>query len=305
MPSFRGRTALVTGASAGIGEEIARALAAEGAQVLLPVRDRGRGEAAAARIRAALPDARVKVLDLDLARLDSVRALSAALVDAGDPLDLLVLNAGIVPLGEGPRRMTVDGVELVFQTNFLGHAALVLGILPLLRGGRTRLVVQSSLAAARERWRDRMWDEAFGRPDARARYRPLRAYRSSKLALGLFAVDLARRSAARDDGLTIQFCHPGIAPGSSIAPRLRSALPPGLVRWASAHLGNPPAVAAQTAIAALRTETPSPRLFAPSGPFGLAGPPCERGLFPHLRDAEAAEAVSARTRHVLGLDPTP
>jgi NAD(P)-dependent dehydrogenase (short-subunit alcohol dehydrogenase family) len=276
--AFRGRTALVTGASDGIGLEIARGLALGGARVLLPVRNREKGERAAARIRESAPGARLELLDLDLARLDSVAALVSGLLRAGDPIDLAVLNAGAVMLRE-PRRTTPDGFELAFQTNFLGHFALALGALPLLRAGGARLVVQGSLATAGARL-------AWG--DLRGERRPggYRAYRTSKLALGLFGLEFARRGAAEGWGTTVQLCHPGIAPGSAIAPAVRAMLPAGLVSWATSRIGNPPRQAALTALAALASPVApaasTPRMFAPAGPFGLAGPPRERDPFASL-----------------------
>ncbi|MBL5974448.1 MAG: SDR family NAD(P)-dependent oxidoreductase [Candidatus Leucobacter sulfamidivorax] len=280
-----GRTALVTGGSDGIGLEIARWLALAGARVLLPVRNREKGERAAARIRESAPGARLELLDLDLARLDSVAALVSELRDAGEPIELAVLNAGIVQLGERRRSVTVDGFELAFQTNCLGHFALALGILPLLRACGARIAVQGSVAAAGARLR---WGDLQGAQ----RYGAFRAYRSSKLALGLFGVELARRSAAEGWGLGVQLCHPGIAPGSAIAPALRALLPPELVRTATAYLGNPPRQAALTALAALAAPpTASPRMFVPAGPFGLAGPPRERAPFAELERAGDARLL--------------
>ncbi|MGD9607559.1 MAG: SDR family NAD(P)-dependent oxidoreductase [Leucobacter sp.] len=287
--SFRGRTALVTGSSDGIGFQIARALAAAGARVLMPVRNRRKGERAMARILSDAPAARLELLDLelldlDLARLDSVAALASMLVLRGEPIELLVLNAGVVQLAEQDRQLTRDGFELAFQTNFLGHFALTLGLLPLLRAGGARVAVQCSVAAAgaRVRWGDLSGEARGASPGSRG-YRPFRAYRTSKAALGLFGLELARRSAAAGWGVSVHLCHPGIAPGSAIAPKLRAMFPRSLVEWAVAHLGNPPHAAAQTALAALaaapRTE---PRMFVPGGPLELAGTPRERAPFSSL-----------------------
>jgi len=110
-PDLSGRTVLVTGASGGVGLEIAVLLAAAGAGLILPVRDRDRGDAAASRIRATAPAARIDLRPLDLARLDSVAALVAGL--DGD-VDGVVANAGAMLLGDRGRRITPDGYELHF-----------------------------------------------------------------------------------------------------------------------------------------------------------------------------------------------
>jgi NAD(P)-dependent dehydrogenase (short-subunit alcohol dehydrogenase family) len=141
---LQGRTAVITGGSSGIGLEIAHGLAAAGARIVLPVRNAAKGDRASAAIRDRLKGAPVDVKTeaLDLARLDTVHALARRL--ASGPVDVLVLNAGIVTLGEHGRRLTPDGFELNFQTNFLGHAALLLDLLPTLRRCGTRVIVQCS-----------------------------------------------------------------------------------------------------------------------------------------------------------------
>ncbi|GAA1948981.1 SDR family NAD(P)-dependent oxidoreductase [Agromyces allii] len=282
LPDLSGTRALVTGASDGIGLEIARALAEAGAEVLMPVRNLEKGGRAEARIREHDPDARLALADLDLARLDSVHALVASLLAEGRPIDLVVLNAGVVLLGDRERHMSVDGYEVHFQTNFLGHAVLVLGILPLLLASpEPRVAVQGSLAAASARLD---LDDEF----VTGRYTPLRAYGSSKLALGLFGLELARRHAA--DGLRVGLCHPGIAPDTAIAPDLR-AKAPAYQRRLSRRLGNTPAQAAQPALAALTTDVATGRLIAPSGLFQLSGRPVPTKLFRRLDDPAAAARV--------------
>ncbi|MFA5607710.1 MAG: SDR family NAD(P)-dependent oxidoreductase [Leucobacter sp.] len=292
--SFAGRTALVTGGSSGIGLEIAAGLARCGARVLLPVRDQGKGSLALARILREAPGADLQLLDLDLASLESTRALVEMLRERGAPIELLVLNAGIVQLGERRRSVTADGFELAFQTNFLSHAVLTQGLLPLLEAGRARIAVQSSLGAAGARipWGDLRGDLG---------YRPFRAYRASKVALGLLACELARRSTDSGWGIGVQLCHPGVAPGSAIAPALRALLPEALVAWAATRIGNPPRIAAQTALAALAADpSPVPRMFVPAGPLQLAGPPREAAPFASLNRPGEARLLWGQVARVSG-----
>ncbi|WEG08603.1 SDR family NAD(P)-dependent oxidoreductase [Microbacterium horticulturae] len=276
---FAGRTALVTGATGGIGLEIAQALAERGARVILPARNREKGESIAAGIPGST------VADLDLASLDSVRAFAVSL---DEPIHLCVLNAGIVLLGDRARHLTADGYELHWQTNLLAQAALVRGILPLLHAGNARIAVQCSLAAAVGRL---YWDDLQGE----RRYGPFRAYAQSKLALGLFGLELARR----EPGLHVALCHPGIAPATAIAAPLRALLPDRLVDAVVRRLGNPPAQAAEPALAALGVDAASGGFYGPRGLLQLSGHPRRLRLYRRLRDAVAARRVWRAIEHEL------
>ncbi|MFD4959133.1 SDR family oxidoreductase [Microbacterium sp. NPDC058389] len=284
LPDLRGRTAVVTGASDGVGVEIARGLAGAGADVVLPVRNRAKGERAVARIRETHPDARLTLRDLDLARLDSVAALADALRSDRAPIDLLVLNAGIVLLGDPERHVTDDGFELHFQTNFLGHVALTTQLLPLLRerapgGAEPRVVVQCSLAAGVSRVD---WDDL----QSARRYRPLRAYGASKVALGLFGCELARRSAAGGWGVGVQLSHPGVVPDTGIAPALRARAKGGAQHGVARFVGNTPERAAESALlAAVAPATPgAPDLFGPSGLLHFGGPAARQRPYRRITD---------------------
>ena len=122
IPWQIGRRALITGANSGIGYYTALELARKGAHALLACRDKTRGEAALARIRAEVHAASAEVVPLDLASLTSVRACAEAELALGVPLDLLINNAGVY--APKTRQQTADGFELQFGTNVLGHFAL-------------------------------------------------------------------------------------------------------------------------------------------------------------------------------------
>lgn len=203
LPSLAGRRALVTGATQGIGFEVALALAGAGADVVLAGRSRADLDAAAAAIVRGHPLARVSGEVLDLARLASVRALADRLCAAGRPLDLLVNNAGII--APKSRLVTEDGFEAQFQVNYLGHFLLTALLLPLLRAaGAPRVTHVSSLAhrAGRIAFEDLQSARAYG---------SFQAYAQSKLANLLFAFELQRRSDALGWGLVSTAAHPGIA----------------------------------------------------------------------------------------------
>jgi NAD(P)-dependent dehydrogenase (short-subunit alcohol dehydrogenase family) len=202
VPDLRGRLAVVTGGSDGIGLRLAGRLAAAGAEVVLPVRNPAKGAAAAGRIRAAHPGATVTTRPLDLSALASVAALGATLRAEGRPIHLLVLNAAV--MAPPARQETPDGLELQFATNFLGHFALVGHLLPLLSAGAARVTSVSSFGARSGRLN---WDDL----QSRASYAPMGAYNASKLAGLLFALELQRRSEAGGWGLSSNAAHPGLA----------------------------------------------------------------------------------------------
>jgi NAD(P)-dependent dehydrogenase (short-subunit alcohol dehydrogenase family) len=137
-----GRVALVTGANSGIGWDAARVLAARGAKVLLGCRSPQRGSEAVARIRALHADARVEVLPMDLADLDSIREAASRVSRDNDKLDLLLNNAGLMAT---PNQRTAQGFEMQFGVNHLGHFALTGLLLPKLLGvPGSRIVTVSS-----------------------------------------------------------------------------------------------------------------------------------------------------------------
>jgi NAD(P)-dependent dehydrogenase (short-subunit alcohol dehydrogenase family) len=208
IPNLTGRRAVVTGASDGLGAVIARRLAAAGAEVVMPVRSKEKGERVAEQIRAVVPGAALRVATLDLSRLDSVAALVTELLAEGRPINLLVNNAGV--MRPPVRQETADGFELQVGTNHLGHFALTLGLLPLLRAGRARVTHQTSVAARRGTLD--LADFAH-----QCQYDVMRAYTASKIAVGLFARELDARSRADGWGISSNLAHPGVSPTNLLA----------------------------------------------------------------------------------------
>jgi len=196
---LHGKRILVTGVSAGIGVETARALAAHGAQVIGAARNLEKADAATAQVRkdAAANGGSFGLVALDLASLKSVRACADRLVDRGEPFDVVIANAGVMatPFGH-----TVDGFETQFGTNHLGHFVLVNRIASLIRKGG-RLVNLSS--AGHRRANVDLEDPNFERTP----YDPMVAYGRSKTANILFAVAFDARH--RDRGVRAAAVHPG------------------------------------------------------------------------------------------------
>ncbi len=182
---------LITGVSAGLGVETARALAAHGASVIGTVRDLEKGQRATAGIDG------IRLIEMDLASLASVRASADRLMAEGAPLDLIIANAGIMAC---PKSFTADGFEMQFGTNHLGHFVFINRIASLLRPG-ARLV---NLASSGHRFSDvNLEDPNFERTE----YTEFGAYGRSKTANILFAVEFDRRHKAR--GVRAAAVHPG------------------------------------------------------------------------------------------------
>ncbi len=287
LPDLAGKRALVTGASDGMGLIMARRLAAAGAELILPVRNRAKGEAALATIRAVAPQAAVSLHDLDLSSLDSVAGLGEALVAEGEPIHILINNAGVMTPPD--RQTTADGFELQFGTNHLGHFALVGHLLPLLRAGRARVTSQVSIAAASGdiNWDDLNWARS---------YDGMKAYRQSKIAFGLFGLELDRRSQKLGWGITSNLSHPGVAPTSLLAARPelgRSGDTPQVrvIRWLSARgilVGTAVTAGLPALLAATSPDTARGALFGPMGPGRVGGAPGEQPLFRPLQSADDA-----------------
>jgi NAD(P)-dependent dehydrogenase (short-subunit alcohol dehydrogenase family) len=200
IPSQTGRLAVVTGANSGIGWNTALELARAGGEVILTARTDAKGRDAVERIRREIPQAKVRFELLDLASLRSVRKFAAKV--GNDPkLDLLVNNAGVMAVPR--RKVTEDGFEMQFGTNFLGPFALTGLLLPaLLRAPSARVTNVSSGAAKmglkRINFEDLQWEKSYG---------PWKAYCQSKLANLLFTLEFGRRV----DGVLSNAAHPGYA----------------------------------------------------------------------------------------------
>jgi NAD(P)-dependent dehydrogenase (short-subunit alcohol dehydrogenase family) len=202
VPDLSGRLAVVTGSNSGLGLGLTTRLAAAGADVIMAIRNRAKGEAAIEQIRATVPNAKLTIKQLDLSSLASVNAFGEELNAEGRPIDILINNAGIM---QPPNReTTADGFELQIGGNHLGHFALTGHLLPLLRAASNPRVTSLSSLAARTggiNFDDLQWEK---------RYNPTRAYSQSKSANLMFALELDRRSRRAGWGIMSNAAHPGL-----------------------------------------------------------------------------------------------
>ena len=196
--NLSGKRVLVTGVSAGLGVETARALAAHGAHVVGAARDLAKAKRATQQVIAdAAYGGGLELVELDLASLASVRACAQALLDQDKRFDLVIANAGVMAC---PLSHTADGFETQFGTNHLGHFVLVNRIVPLLASG-ARVV---SLSSAGHRFANVDLEDPNFRHTP---YAEFVAYGRSKTANALFAVEFDRRH--RRDGVRATAVHPG------------------------------------------------------------------------------------------------
>jgi NAD(P)-dependent dehydrogenase (short-subunit alcohol dehydrogenase family) len=195
---LRGKRILVTGVSAGLGVETARALVARGAEVVGAARDLDKARSATKHVgEQAKNGGRLELVQLDLASLKSVRVCADSLVAAAKPFDVIIANAGVMAC---PKSKTADGFETQFGTNHLGHFVFVNRLASLLRSGG-RLV---NLSSAGHRYADVDLDD----PNfERTPYTEFGAYGRSKTANVLFAVEFDRRHKTR--GVRATAVHPG------------------------------------------------------------------------------------------------
>jgi NAD(P)-dependent dehydrogenase (short-subunit alcohol dehydrogenase family) len=295
MPSQRGKLAVVTGATGGLGYETALALASAGAEVLVTGRNAEKGRVAIEQIKRAVPSAKVRFAMLDLASLASVRAFAASMIANGRPLDLLINNAGVMDLPT--RRLTEDGFEQQVGTNHLSHFALTGLLLPLLRKAEAPRVVNVSSLAHRGGKID------FSNLQAEHKYRSWPAYQQSKLANLLFTFELQRRSDAYGWGLVSNAAHPGYAltelipngPGTGGLKGLGAKILGSFMSHSAA------AGALPTLFAATSPEAAPAGYYGPNGFYELKGAVAPAKVFPQAKDEAVARKLWEVSEQLTGV----
>jgi len=198
-----GKLVVITGGASGLGQETARAMAAKGAHIVIPVRDMAKGEAAVVAIKASVPDADIELMECDLGKMASIQFFAQAFLVQHDRIDLLINNAGVMA---SPHMTTGDGLELQFGTNHIGHFQLTNLLMPALlkaakNGGDARIVNLSS--------RGHHFDTVhFDDPHFETRdYDKWLSYGQAKTANIMFSVGLEKRLAGK--GVHALAVHPG------------------------------------------------------------------------------------------------
>jgi len=257
LPDLSGRICLVTGATSGIGEATAHALAKLGASVIVHGRDAARCDRVAAEIQSASGNARIESILGDLASLDQVRRMAAELHARTDRIHVLINNAGaMVPT----YRETTDGFEHTFAVNHLAPFLLTNLILDLLRAGAPARIVNVASGSHRRAVLD--FDDLNSRKDFESRA----VYARSKLMNVYFTRELARRLA--DTGVTVNALSPGLV-------KTRFGLKDGMGEYQQSVMerGMPPEEGARTSVylvSAPELAQVSGGYFQDSAPFELS-----------------------------------
>jgi NAD(P)-dependent dehydrogenase (short-subunit alcohol dehydrogenase family) len=295
IPDQRGRTAVITGANAGLGFETAKLLAQHGATIVLACRNPHKAADAAARIATAAPSAEVSTLQLDLASQASIHRAATQLRTDWPPIDLLINNAG----GMRPRhRLTEDGFELTLATNHLGPFAFTGLILDrLLAVPGSRVVTVASIG--HRRGTINFDDLHFQRG-----YRYQTAYFQSKLANLLFTYELQRRLAAAGAPTIAVAAHPGNARtefGRELSPLVRVAMSPRLRMLTWWLLQSPQMGALSTVRAAVDPEVRGGDYYGPPGRAQFTGYPTRVQATPASHDPQAQHRLWQESERLTGV----
>ncbi|CAN7570296.1 MULTISPECIES: oxidoreductase [unclassified Variovorax] len=289
VPDQSGKSFIVTGANAGVGFEVSRALAARGARVLLGCRDQAKATEAITRIKRITPKADVSWLPLDLGDMESIRAAARAV--AAQPLiDALINNAGVM---NPPLMRTKQGFESQFGVNHLGVFALTSLLLPkLAQTPGSRVVVTSSIAHLKGKidWDDLNAEHSYSKGDR---------YGGSKLANALFFFELDRRLRASRSPITAVGIHPGVA-NTSLGRHM------GPAQWAGPIVGlllNSAEKGAWPALLAATGRVKPGGYYGPIGFGGIRGVAGEANRAPQAEDPELAKRLWDVSIAMTGIDP--
>ena len=250
IPDQTGRVAIVTGSNSGIGYETAKVLAERHAHVIIAVRTLEKGETARSAILAFAPEAKVTVMQVDLANLQSVKSFSETFHQEFSQLDILINNAGImIP----PYSKTVDGFESQIGTNHFGHfvlTSLLYGLLSKTPESRVTNVSSNAHNMGKLDFDDLQWESR--------KYVPFKAYGDSKIANLYFTLEMARRLEKAGSKVMTTAAHPGLTQSNLAKSKILRGI--NQIFAQNAFMGALP-----TLMAAIETSAKNGDYFGPSG----------------------------------------
>jgi NAD(P)-dependent dehydrogenase (short-subunit alcohol dehydrogenase family) len=289
------KTAVVTGANAGLGYAISEALLRQGYRVVMACRNAAKAEAARSRLLELVPGSDVSLLPLDVSVLSSVDAFARQFAAQFGELDLLINNAGIVAI---PFSRNEAGHEMQMATNYLGNFALVGRMLPFFSTGRPcRIVNVGSLA---HRFGalpldDMNWDKGD--------YRPMKGYARSKVALLTFTQELNRRLAGSN--IIALAAHPGFAATDITANNSTMQPKNAIQRWfrskVEPRIPTPADAARPILHAALAEGVRGGDYYGPGGLLEIAGKPAKAKLNPKTKNAAHAQRLWLISQEMTGV----
>ncbi|HTB27033.1 MAG TPA: oxidoreductase [Puia sp.] len=290
MPDQSGKTIIVTGANAGVGFETALAFYEKGAEVILAGRDTKKIEEAITRIKKLNGKGSAEPGVLDLASLKSVKQFSESFIKNHKQLDLLINNGGVmIP----PASKTVEGFELQFGVNFLGHFALTGYLYPILeKTPGSRIITVSSLAYLRG-----VID--FDNLKSEKSYDPMREYCQSKLADIIFSIELQRRLSANHKQTLSIAAQPGANKTDLTRHMSSEALAAGIERVGT--LMDPWQGALPSLYAATSSDARGGKLYGPDKDGGYRGFPAEATITANALDETVAKKLWSFSGQVTGV----
>jgi NAD(P)-dependent dehydrogenase (short-subunit alcohol dehydrogenase family) len=295
IPPQVGRLAIVTGSTSGLGYEAALALAASGARVVLAARNEAKARHAMASIRQVHAGAQLEFRRLDTGSLASIREFSVLWHDAGQSVDILLLNAGIAAVLQ--REATEDGCERQFATNYLGHFALTGLLLPSVNQAPSSRIVQVASIAHRRARLD--LDDL----QLRRSYSPMGAYGQSKLAMLMFGLELDRRLRAAGSPVRSVPAHPGVASTDITRGGDRAGLVQRFLGKALfGIIGQSPAQGALPLLyAATSPDAKGGVYYGPDGFSEARGYPVEAKIASHALDRQTAARLWSTSEELTGV----
>lgn len=290
-----GNTVVVSGANSGIGFEVARHFARNGAKVVMACRSLARGEEAQGQLHAEIPDAETVVLPLDVSELDSIGEFASRFAAEVGEFSTLINNAGVAVM---PLARTSVGHEIQLATNYLGAFTLTGALLPYMRG-EGRIVNVGSIA------------HRFGRLDMddlnweNTPYDPWKAYARSKVALLSHTLELNRRLQANDRPIVALAAHPGVA-ATNIGDKSERIRAKGPIRaWYMNRMRSiiPSAerAASSVILAASAEHARGGDYFGPGGLFEIGGRPAPAKIHPAARDPELGKRLWEVSQALTGM----
>lgn len=294
LPDLTSKRYFITGANAGLGFEVAKALRAKNADVLVGSRNEQRGQTAVSDLKSEAGTGAVEFVHIDLADLSSIReAADAVKALATDGLDAIVNNAGIM---QTPEQTTADGFEMQFGTNHLGHFYMNHLLFDLVGQRNGRIVPVSSIAHKPPAKLN------FDNIMLTGHYSPTTSYQQSKLANIVYGMELHRRLDASESSVSSISCHPGYS-----ATNLQSTGPTGfwkpLYKLSNALMAQPASRGAQPLIlSAAGVEAKSGGYYGPTGPGDARGKISDSDVAGKIAmDPEAGRKLWALSEELLDI----